>query len=106
MTVICLSYVTAVIFYFIILGTAASACDGNVDDGGIFNNYDHGVYLAADMICEEHQVYFRDMSDGIYNLIVLQSTANFPDIMMPAYHRNRCVIMIIIAIVITVVTCS
>ena len=37
----------------------------------------------------EGEKYFTSLWDGIFNLTVLLTTANFPDIMLPAYKSNQ-----------------
>lgn len=32
---------------------------------------------------------FHDPSNALFNILVLQTTANFPDIMLPIYKSNR-----------------
>jgi len=45
-----------------------------------------GFYLFRGT--QEGSSYFGDISDAIFNLLVLLTTANFPDIMLPAYNIN------------------
>ena len=37
---------------------------------------------------QEGEIYYDDLSDSIYNMFILLTTANFPDIMLPAYEVN------------------
>ena len=46
-----------------------------------------GVRLFRGTI--EGEKYFTSLWDGIFNLMVLLTTANFPDIMLPAYKSNQ-----------------
>lgn len=39
-------------------------------------------------INENRKVYFPDTSDGLFNLYVALTTANHPDVLMPAYHKQ------------------
>lgn len=34
-------------------------------------------------------IYFRTPWDSYYSMMVLMTTANFPDVMLPAYYENR-----------------
>ena len=34
-------------------------------------------------------IYFRTPSMGLYNMFICLTTANFPDVMLPAYNENR-----------------
>jgi predicted permease len=45
--------------------------------------------------------YFGTLGDSFFNMLVLMTTSNFPDIMLPAYQRNRlsCLYFIIYLIV-------
>ena len=45
-----------------------------------------GFYMFAGSI--EGTMYFSSLSQSYYNLLVLITTANFPDIMLPAYNVN------------------
>ncbi|CAM9350214.1 unnamed protein product, partial [Hapterophycus canaliculatus] len=38
---------------------------------------------------EERSVYFPDFVDACWNLLVMLTTANFPDVMIPAFSVNR-----------------
>ncbi|CAM9538707.1 unnamed protein product [Ectocarpus sp. 12 AP-2014] len=38
---------------------------------------------------KERSVYFPNFVDACWNLLVMLSTANFPDVLVPAYTRNR-----------------
>jgi len=33
--------------------------------------------------------YFSSYGDSFYNMLVLITTSNFPDVMLPAYHTHR-----------------
>ncbi|CAI2380053.1 unnamed protein product [Moneuplotes crassus] len=50
---------------------------------------------------QEGEVYFSSLSEGCWNLLILLTTANFPDIMLPAYHSHKlyCVFFVIYLIV-------
>ena len=37
----------------------------------------------------EGEMYFPTMLEGIWNLFILMTTANFPDVMLPAYSINK-----------------
>ena len=37
-----------------------------------------------------------DFSTTFFNLFVLMTTANFPDVMLPAYKSNRCSVIFFI----------
>ena len=37
---------------------------------------------------EERQTYFPDVPRGLFNLYVALTTANHPDVLMPAYHKQ------------------
>ena len=43
-----------------------------------------GYYLFRDMF--EREIYFKSISDSMYQMMILLTTANFPDIMLPAYQ--------------------
>eukprot|EP00903_Cladosiphon_okamuranus_P012927 g12070.t1 len=38
---------------------------------------------------EERSIYFPNFVDACWNLLVMLTTANFPDVMMPAFTQNR-----------------
>jgi len=38
---------------------------------------------------QEGEQYFPNLTEGCWNLLILLTTANFPDIMLPAYHINK-----------------
>ena len=38
---------------------------------------------------EEGQLYFPSFSDAMVSMLVLLTTANYPDVMMPTYDKNR-----------------
>ena len=38
---------------------------------------------------EEGEAYFRDLPTATWSLVVLTTTSNFPDIMIPAYNHSR-----------------
>lgn len=38
---------------------------------------------------EMEKKYFGSFEKAIFNILILQTTANFPDIMLPSYKRNR-----------------
>ncbi|XP_072043835.1 two pore channel protein 1-like [Amphiura filiformis] len=45
-----------------------------------------GFYIFTGV---EDDTYFRTIQDSFINLFVLMTTANFPDVMMPAYNKSR-----------------
>jgi len=38
---------------------------------------------------EEGKQYFRSLGEGMWSLLILLTTANYPDVMMPAYKEHR-----------------
>lgn len=34
-------------------------------------------------------IYFKTPWDSYYSMVILMTTANFPDVMLPAYYENR-----------------
>lgn len=47
------------------------------------------VYLKLLIDTPEADSYFLNFEETIFNLFVLMTTTNFPDIMLPAYKHNR-----------------
>ena len=45
-----------------------------------------GLYLFR--YSYEGFAYFNSFEDSFYNMVILMTTANFPDIMLPAYDKN------------------
>ncbi|KAJ8044123.1 Two pore calcium channel protein 1 [Holothuria leucospilota] len=45
-----------------------------------------GFYLFAKV---EDDIYFKSIIHSFINLFILQTTANYPDVMMPAYNSSR-----------------
>ena len=41
----------------------------------------------------EGEAYFPTLSDGLFNMLVLMTTTNHPDVMLPAYQRNRAAVV-------------
>lgn len=41
----------------------------------------------------ENEKFFDDMLAGMWSLYILMTTANFPDVMMPAYRENRLAVL-------------
>jgi hypothetical protein len=37
----------------------------------------------------EGVTYYSSFSDSVWNMLVLMTTSNFPDVMLPAYHKSR-----------------
>lgn len=48
----------------------------------------------------EGYIYFDDLQDSYYNMFVLMTTANFPDVMLPAYEDNYWVVFYFISFLI------
>lgn len=46
-----------------------------------------GFYLYIGTL--EGVTYFKDIYDSAFNLMILLTTANFPDVMLPAYADSR-----------------
>lgn len=46
---------------------------------------------------DEGDAYFKDLAEGTWNMLILLTTANFPDVMLPAYeeHRYYCIFFIL-----------
>jgi two pore calcium channel protein len=46
---------------------------------------------------QEGDAYFKDLGEGTWNMLILLTTANFPDVMLPAYeeHRYYCIFFIL-----------
>lgn len=38
---------------------------------------------------QEGEKYFPTLTEAVWNLLILLTTANFPDIMLPAYHSHK-----------------
>lgn len=38
---------------------------------------------------QEGEAYFSSLSEAVWNLLILLTTANFPDIMIPAYQVHK-----------------
>jgi len=39
--------------------------------------------------CFEGILFFPDFNEALYNMLILMTTANFPDVMLPAYYHDR-----------------
>ena len=37
----------------------------------------------------EGEIYFKTFAESFYNMLILLTTANFPDVMLPAYNYNK-----------------
>ena len=46
-------------------------------------------YSIAAIETDENKLSFGTFSDTLYNLFVMQTTSNYPDIMMPAFRKHR-----------------
>jgi len=75
--VVCLSFIITIIFYFIILATAALVCTDDKSNTIYANLFYQGKYIADELECEEYLFYFKDVWDGLFNLIVLQVSTPF-----------------------------
>ena len=58
-SLVCLSFIITVIFYFVILATAALVCTDDHSKTIYSNLYYHGEYIAKDVDCEEFLYYFK-----------------------------------------------
>ena len=57
-----------------------------------------GKFLFSGQI--EGYDYFHTLNDSFYNMFILLTTANFPDVMLPAYEKNYWVIIFFISFLI------
>jgi len=50
---------------------------------------------------QEGERYFSTLTEGSWNLLILLTTANFPDVMLPAYHEYKpyCIFFILYLII-------
>jgi hypothetical protein len=46
-----------------------------------------GNYIFAGTL--QGVMYMGDLSDSFFNMMVLMTTSNYPDVMLPAYQQNR-----------------
>lgn len=54
----------------------------------IFSLMAQKLFGSRKLVTAENEPYFENYLDGVFNLYVLVTTANSPDVMMPAYDYN------------------